>query len=122
MVREDRGVSRTEWIHSGGKLAIVLVYVDDFILTGDLIKEIQHTKENLSVLFQMKELGELKHILGLEVEKIQECMFLCQYKYTKDLLETYGMIECKPLTTPMELNAKLRAREGKNLDDTTMYR
>jgi hypothetical protein len=48
-------------------------------LTEDLIKEIQHTKENLSVQFQMKELGELKHFLGLEVEKIQEGMFLCQY-------------------------------------------
>jgi Reverse transcriptase (RNA-dependent DNA polymerase) len=31
----------------GGKLVIILVYVDDLILTGDLIKEIQHTKENL---------------------------------------------------------------------------
>jgi Reverse transcriptase (RNA-dependent DNA polymerase) len=106
----------------GGKLAIVLVYVDDLILTGDLIKEIQHTKENLSIQFQMKELGELKHFLGLEVEKIQEAMFLCQYKYAKDLLEIYDMIECKPLTTPMEPNAKLRAGEGKNLDDTMMYR
>jgi hypothetical protein len=70
----------------------------------------------------MKELGELKHFLGLEVETIQEGMFLCQYKYVKDLLEIYGMIECKSLTTPMEPNAKLRAGEGKNLDDTTMYR
>jgi Reverse transcriptase (RNA-dependent DNA polymerase) len=32
-----------------GKLAIVLMYVDDLILTGDLIEKIQHTKENLSV-------------------------------------------------------------------------
>jgi Reverse transcriptase (RNA-dependent DNA polymerase) len=70
----------------------------------------------------MKELGELKHFLGLEVEKIQEGMFLCQYKYVKDFLETYNMIKCNPLTTPMEPNVKLRAGEGKNLDDTTMYR
>jgi Reverse transcriptase (RNA-dependent DNA polymerase) len=65
----------------------------------------------------MKELGELNHFLGLEIEKTQECMFLCQYKYAKDLLETYNMLECKPLTTPMEPNAKLRAGEGKDLDD-----
>ncbi|XP_039142881.1 uncharacterized mitochondrial protein AtMg00810-like [Dioscorea cayenensis subsp. rotundata] len=108
--------------HTGGKMAIVLVYVDDLILTGDLTEEIQCTKENLSVRFQMKELGELKHFLGLEVEKTKEGMFLCQQKYAKDLLETYGMLECKPLSTPMEPNIKLRAGEGKNLEDPRMYR
>ena len=40
-----------------GKLAIVLVYVDDLIITGDDEAEILRTKENLSVRFQMKELG-----------------------------------------------------------------
>jgi Reverse transcriptase (RNA-dependent DNA polymerase) len=104
------------------KLAIVLVYVDDLILTGDLIEEIQHAKENLLVRFQMKELDELKHFLVLEVEKIQEGIFLCQHKYANDLLETYGTLECKPLTTSMELNAKLHTGEGKDLDDTKIYR
>ena len=37
-----------------GKLAIVLVYVDDLIITGDDVEEIRRTKENLSVRFQMK--------------------------------------------------------------------
>jgi hypothetical protein len=32
------------------------------------------------------------------------------------------MLECKPLTTLMESNAKLCAGEGKDLDDTRMYR
>ncbi|XP_039146740.1 uncharacterized mitochondrial protein AtMg00810-like [Dioscorea cayenensis subsp. rotundata] len=96
-------------------MAIVLVYIDDLILTGDLTEEIQRMKENLSIWFQMKELGELKHFLGLEVEKIKEGIFLCQQKYAKDLLETYGMLECKPLFTPMEPNIKLRAEEGKDL-------
>ena len=42
------------------KLAIVLVYVDDLIITGDEEKEIHQTRKNLSIRFQMKELGELK--------------------------------------------------------------
>jgi hypothetical protein len=106
----------------GDKLAIVLVYVDDLILTGDLMEEIRQTKENLSVRFQMKELGELKHFLGLEVEKTCKGVFLCQQKYAKDLLESYGMLESKSLSTPMEPNAKLCAGEGKDLQDTRMYR
>src|SRR6185437_9601369 len=43
------------------RLVIVLVYVDDLIITGDFSEEIQRTRENISVCFQMKELGELKH-------------------------------------------------------------
>ena len=63
-----------------GRLAIVLVYVDDLIITGDYSEEIQRTRENLSVRFQMKELGELKHFLGLEVERTKEGLFLGQQK------------------------------------------
>nr|XP_017221153.1 PREDICTED: uncharacterized mitochondrial protein AtMg00810-like [Daucus carota subsp. sativus] len=105
-----------------GKLAVVLVYVDDLIITGDDIEEIFQTKKNLSVRFQMKELGELKHFLGLEVDHTENGLFLCQQKYATDLLKRFGMLECKPVSTPMEPNAKLCAHEGKDLQDSSMYR
>ena len=62
------------------KLAIVLVYVDDLIITGDYEEEILLTKENLSVRFQMKELGKLKHFLGLEIDYTHEGLILHQKK------------------------------------------
>ncbi|XP_068344148.1 uncharacterized mitochondrial protein AtMg00810-like [Pyrus communis] len=96
---------------NGGKLAIVLVYVDDLIITGDDEVEICRTKENLSVRFKMKELRQLKHFLGLEVDRTQEGILLCQQKYAKDLLQKFGMLECKPILTPMEPNAKMCAHE-----------
>ncbi|RVX10690.1 Retrovirus-related Pol polyprotein from transposon RE2 [Vitis vinifera] len=107
---------------NGGKLAIVLVYVDDLIITGDDVEEICRTKENLSVHFEMKELGQLKHFLGLEVDRTHEGIFLYQQKYAKDLLKKFGMLECKPISTPMEPNAKMCEHEGKDLKDATMYR
>ena len=64
-----------------GRLAIVLVYVDDLIITGGYSEEIQRTREILSVQFQMKKLGELKHFLGLEVERTKEGLFLGQQKF-----------------------------------------
>ncbi|KAE8730369.1 tir-nbs resistance protein [Hibiscus syriacus] len=105
-----------------GKLAIVLVYVDDLIITGDDEAEILQTKENLSVRFQMKELGQLKHFLGLEVDRTHEGIFLCQQKYAKDLLKRFGMLKCKLTSTPIEPNVKMCAHEGKDLEDATMYR
>lgn len=105
-----------------GRLAIVLVYVDDLIITGDYSEEIERTRENLSVRFQMKELGELRHFLGLEVEHTKNGIFLGQQKYAKDLLKRYGMLDCKPISTPMDPNARLQEDKGKNLEDATMYR
>ncbi|XP_060670182.1 secreted RxLR effector protein 161-like [Ziziphus jujuba] len=69
----------------------------------------------------MKELGELKHFLGLEVDRTEKCLFLGQQKYAKNLLQKFGMLDCKPISTPMEVNAKLSAYEGKDLEDATMY-
>ena len=45
----------------------MLLYMDDLIITGDDETEIQQTKTNISVRFQMNDLGELKHFLDLEV-------------------------------------------------------
>ncbi|XP_019104321.2 uncharacterized mitochondrial protein AtMg00810-like [Beta vulgaris subsp. vulgaris] len=70
----------------------------------------------------MKELRELKHFLGLEVERTNDGIFLCQQKYARDLLEKYGMVDCKPMSTPVEVNARLCSVEDKDLEDVTMYR
>ena len=70
----------------------------------------------------MKELGELKHFVGLVVEQTNNRIFLCQQKYAQNLLDKYGMPGYKPTTTLMEVNAKLCSIIGKKLEDMTMYR
>ncbi|KAF8413659.1 hypothetical protein HHK36_001651 [Tetracentron sinense] len=75
--------------------------------------------ENLSIWFQMK---EFKHFLGLEVEHTKKGFFLCQKKYVRDLILKYNMVDCKPVSTPVKANTKLCVEEGKDLEDSTMYR
>ncbi|TYK27793.1 putative mitochondrial protein [Cucumis melo var. makuwa] len=70
----------------------------------------------------MKELGELKYFLGLEMEYSEKGFFLGQQKYLKDFLQKYGMNDCKPISTPMEVNKKFYMHEGKDLANPTMYR
>lgn len=70
----------------------------------------------------MKELGELKHFLGLEVERTDRGIFLGQQKYARDILQKFGLAGCKLISTPMEPNLKLCINNGKDLEDTTMYR
>ncbi|KAL4378176.1 hypothetical protein GQ457_02G021320 [Hibiscus cannabinus] len=105
-----------------GKLAIVLVYVDDLIITGDSEDETLQTRDNLSVRFQMKELGKLRHFLGLEIDHTEKGFFSPLEKYSNDLLKRFGMLNCKPISTPMEPNVNIYAYEGKELEDATMNR
>lgn len=98
---------------NGGKLDVVLVHVGDLIVTGDNEDEILQTKENLSVKLHMKEHGQIKHFLGLEIDRTQGGIFLHQQKYSRDLLKKFGMLGCKPIATPIEPNAKMCGTKGR---------
>lgn len=51
---------------SDGKRTILIVYVND-ILTGDHREEIDCLKKLLAQEFEIKDLGQLRNFLGLEV-------------------------------------------------------
>jgi hypothetical protein len=53
--------------HSDRKIAILAVHVDDIITTGDDQEEIKRLKECVSKDFEVKDLGNLKYFLGIEV-------------------------------------------------------
>ncbi|RVW26375.1 Retrovirus-related Pol polyprotein from transposon TNT 1-94 [Vitis vinifera] len=52
-----------------GKLAIIIVYVDDIILTGDHEEKIDLLKKLLTKEFEIKDLGNLKYFLGMEIAR-----------------------------------------------------
>ncbi|KAI3513963.1 hypothetical protein L1887_12232 [Cichorium endivia] len=106
----------------GSKVALILVYVDDLIITGDLEEMVTQLKENLCTRFHMKDLGRLKHFLGLELSYDDEGIILHQRKYCCDLLKRFEMVDCKPAVTPMDTNTKLFAEVGRELEDATVYR
>lgn len=52
-----------------GKIAILIVYVDDIILTVDDLPEMSRLKKTLFVEFEIKDLGSLRYFLGMEVAR-----------------------------------------------------
>ena len=65
---------------SQGKIAALIVYVDDIIVTGDDLEEIIQLKKSLSKEFQIKDLGTLKYFLRIEVARSKCGIFISQKK------------------------------------------
>ena len=87
--------------HKVGKVTMLLVYVDDMIITGNDDEEITKLQKELATEFEMKNLGGLKYFLGIEVSRSKQGIFLSQRKYVLDILTKVGMLECKLVDTPI---------------------
>ncbi|KAA0066521.1 Retrovirus-related Pol polyprotein from transposon TNT 1-94 [Cucumis melo var. makuwa] len=90
-----------------GKIVILIVYVDDIVLTEDDQTEISQLKQRMGDEFEIKDLGNLKYFLGMEVARSKEGIPVSQRKYTLDLLTEIGMLGCRPADTSIEFNCKL---------------
>ena len=58
----------------------LLVYGDDVILVGDSLKEFDSIKTTLHSAFGIKDIGQLKYFLGLEVSQSTQGITLFQRK------------------------------------------
>ncbi|RVW82594.1 Retrovirus-related Pol polyprotein from transposon RE1 [Vitis vinifera] len=67
----------------------------------------QNLKKYLSEEFEVKDLGNLKYFLGMEVARSRKGIVVSQRKYILDLLKETGMLGCKPIDTPMDSQKKL---------------
>eukprot|EP00253_Pinus_taeda_P031151 PITA_31151 len=86
-----------------GKLLIIVLYVNDLILTGDdqLIKS---CKAYLAREFEMKDMGHMRYFLGMEVWQRDGEVFVSQGKYANQILRHFRMEMCKPMETPLAAN------------------
>ncbi|CAA0833362.1 Protein OBERON 4, partial [Striga hermonthica] len=84
--------------HNG--VVIVAVYVDDLNIIGTA-NEIQEAVTFLKGEFEMKDLGKTKYCLGLQIERVQNGIFVHQSNYTKRVLKRFNMDKANPLSTPM---------------------
>ena len=83
------------------------LYVDDMIITGDDLSDIQELKNFLSQQFDIKDLGHLSYFLGLEITYSTDGLYITQVKYAPELLSRVGLTDSKTVNTSVELNAHL---------------
>lgn len=85
----------------------MIAYVDDIVLTGNDDGEIQNLKQSLANEFGIKDLGNLKYFVGIEVAGSKHGILIAQWKYILDLLKETRMLGCKAVDNPVEVNVKL---------------
>jgi hypothetical protein len=101
---------------------LILLNVDDMIITSDDILGIHGLQSFLSRNFVMKDLGTLSYFLGLEVTSSADGYYLSQAKYVSGLLSRSSLTDNKIATSPLETNIKLLATDDEPLSNATLYR
>ena len=105
-----------------GSFIALLVYVDDVIIASDSSTEVSSFISLLNDRFKLKDLGQLKFFLGLEIARSELGISVCQRKYALEVLEDAGLLASKPVHFPMESNLQLSKDTGDPLADPTIYR
>ncbi|GJR87679.1 putative RNA-directed DNA polymerase [Tanacetum coccineum] len=99
----------------GDTLLYILVYVDDIIVTGNNKGTIDNIICQLGSAFALKDLGPLNYFLGIEIVPHVSGILLSQKKYILELLQSAGLSNCNPVSSPMVTSSSL------SLDDSTAF-
>jgi len=70
--------------------------VDDILLTGNDLIEIQRVKDCLLQQFRIKDLGDLKYFLAIEFSCSKAGIYMSQRKYALDILYDTGLTGARP--------------------------
>ena len=102
-------------------IVLLVMYVDDIVITGSDSKGILSLKSFLHNQFHTKDLGMLKYFLGIEVMKSKQRILLSQRRYVLNLLSETGKLGVKSCSTPMTPNVQI-TNEGDLFEDPERYR
>ena len=107
---------------SGYIFLIILIYVDDIIVTGTHSKSISQLILSLGHHFAIKDLGTFHYFLGIELHRSTSGLHLSQHKYITNLLARTSMTDSKPFHSPMASGSAFSIHDETSLEDGTAYR
>ena len=109
--------------YEGGAMVIITLYVDDLLMASSNRRLLDWLKGEFNKRFSMKDCGEAKVCLGLEIVRSSSrgTLHLSQSRYVHKVLERFGMLDSSPVVTPMESQISPADLEGEPID-STLYR
>lgn len=90
---------------------MILIYVDDHLITRNNFTLIKDSKVHLQQKFKIKDLGELKYFLGIKFVRSKKGILMTLRKYTLELSSKWGLASAKPAMTPLEQHMKFTSVE-----------
>ena len=102
-------------------MILLLVYVDDVIITGNNYELMCDLVKSLDQEFALKDLGKLHHFLCFQVHYFEYGFILNQEKYVDDLLHKLQLQDLKPTPLSSVVGKHLSAYEGDSLDNPFLY-
>ncbi len=104
-------------MYKEGKIVILALYVDDNVIMSNSKKLLMAEKKKLGQRFDMEDRGEINYLLGMSIkrDRQKQTLTIDQKLYIQQVLERFGMQDCKPVSTPIESGRKF----CKTLDDET---
>lgn len=112
------------YMSSEGEMFLIAVYVDDILLAGKTNERMSKVKKDLSKQFQVKDMGELHHFLGVKVVQDHTTgnVWIGQQTYTETTLKRFGMEDAKSVRTPVDTGSKLvKAKDQDIYEDKQLY-
>ena len=80
---------------------ILAIYIDDGIIASQSANALEMMINHLKSHFEIK-LFDSIYYLGMQVTKHQDKTVISQEAYTRKVLDRFGMLDAKPVTTPAE--------------------
>ncbi|SCZ88451.1 BZ3500_MvSof-1268-A1-R1_Chr2-1g04419 [Microbotryum saponariae] len=86
----------------------IALYVDDLLMIGPSLPEIERTLQGLERCYGVKRLGEVEYVLGIQIRRSSDgSITLSQEQCLKDILARFGMSNAHPVATPMKSDLHL---------------
>ena len=102
---------------------IVLIWVDDLIISGSNIKVVNSFKYEFGKLFKIKDLGELHFFLGIRFNVRQNVISMDQSLYIENILRRFNEIDANPRSLPCDPSVyELLSAKSELLENPRIYR
>nr|KAJ0227703.1 hypothetical protein LSAT_V11C100011740 [Lactuca sativa] len=95
-----------------GKGVMICLYVDDMLIFGTDLEEVDKTKKFLSSSFDMKDMGDSEVILGIRIRKGNNGISISQSHYIEKILKKFNFENCSSVSTPIDPSLKLLPNKG----------
>lgn len=108
------------YLIENGRLLLLVLYVNDLLITGNHTLKIEWLKTQLQSEFEMTDLREMSSYLMNEFHYLKQGIFMSQLNYTEQLLEEFQMLTCNSCCILMDDKQKLKEMNAAPVD-VTLY-